>query len=146
MIAPNLQIGNRATHLQHQHPGKKNEIPRDRPVWSGNPTPMADRLIRPGSNIEPAPSVEKGTQSPIRKSLPISTSPTSRERKKTYPGSTPTRTMWEPQPHRPTASCLGLEKKARATIMPPFHIRNPTIYLQHRQNREFPPVTRPRIV
>ena len=67
------------------------------PARCENPNPTGRSLIGLGSYVEPSPPWEDGIPPPVQRSFHISKTSPNRERKLSYLGSTPPRTVWKPQ-------------------------------------------------
>ena len=78
-----------------------------------------------GQHRGPAAPGEDRVSSPDEKFFHISTTPTTRGRKRRSPGSIPPRTVWRPQPHWLAADELGLMEPARGEGCPSGQRRGP---------------------
>ena len=119
-IGPHPRFSNLSIHLQLQQRGDENGDPqgRNRPARCGNPNPASRSLSGwgSGSKIKPAPPGDDRVPPPDQKSLHTSRTPTTRGRKRRFPGSIPPRRVWKPQPHWVIADWLGIVESQRCLL------------------------------
>ena len=78
-----------------------------------------------GQRRDRAAPVKDRVSSPDQKPFNISTTPTTRGRKRRFPRSIPPRRAWKPQPHWLVADWLGLMEPARCESFPSGQCRGP---------------------
>ena len=85
--------------------------------------------VAPGSNAEvPLHTGEDTFLSLDQKFAHISTTPTTRGRKRTFPGSILSRSVWRPQSHLVIADCPGLMDPTRGECCPSVQRRGPAAH------------------
>ena len=92
---------------------------------SGNPSSTGRSQIDLGSYIEPAHPGEDKFPSPHQKPFHISRNPTTRGRKRRFPGSIPPYRVWKPQHHWAIADWLRLMAPTRGESCPQGQRRGP---------------------
>ena len=94
--------------------------------WLGILEPARGESCPLGQRLGPAAPGGDKFPSPGQQPLHISTSPTTRGRKCTSPGSIPPRKVWKPQPNLLVANWLRLMERARGESCPSGQRRGPT--------------------
>ena len=94
--------------------------------WLGILEPARGESCPLGQRLGPAAPGGDKFPSPGQQPLHISTSPTTRGRKCTSPGSIPPRKAWKPQPNLLVANWLRLMERARGESCPSGQRRGPT--------------------